>query len=249
MPRKTLTITDVTVMRNRRICIAGYDRDQNCLRPVLPHPGVLIDYFLSNGETTIYPTAKVQFEFIRSIESPPHIEDNSFDSNSINFRRIATDENWERLLSQTDARTYSNLFPSMTDRYVLPGSDGPSLGTIKAKLFSFYINETEPLKLRAMVTDQDDETIYNMPIKDIAFTQFVSLKIRRHGDYNTAKRRILDLMRGREIYIRFSLARPWKPDHLEGKVCYLQVSGIYTIPALYNGNYKRLIQNWYNSLE
>jgi len=37
--KKSLVITDVTRMQEGRVCVAGYDNDGNCIRPVLPPPG------------------------------------------------------------------------------------------------------------------------------------------------------------------------------------------------------------------
>ena len=38
--KKPIVITEVTRMQNEHVCIAGYDRHGQCLRPVLPPPGI-----------------------------------------------------------------------------------------------------------------------------------------------------------------------------------------------------------------
>ena len=38
--KKPIVITEVTRMQEGRVCIAGYDQQGHCLRPVLPPPGI-----------------------------------------------------------------------------------------------------------------------------------------------------------------------------------------------------------------
>jgi hypothetical protein len=61
MVRKRLVITDLTYMWDDEVCIAGVDRDGNCVRPVTPS-GVNRSQLFQDGRLVIHPRALVEFE-------------------------------------------------------------------------------------------------------------------------------------------------------------------------------------------
>src|SRR3972149_6762510 len=61
-PVKTLlAITDLTRMQSGRVCIAGHDREGNCIRPVLPPPGIPEHALKADGKAIIFPFAAVEY--------------------------------------------------------------------------------------------------------------------------------------------------------------------------------------------
>jgi hypothetical protein len=74
------------------VCIAGYDKDRTCIRPILPPPGIPESrLFGSDGKPIIFPFAIVEFGTLEASPQPPHTEDSYFFSISARFIRHARD--------------------------------------------------------------------------------------------------------------------------------------------------------------
>ena len=59
--RKTLTITDVTEMREDEVCIAGIDEGGSCVRPVIPG-GVRLHDLYNRSTAIVVPGRRVELE-------------------------------------------------------------------------------------------------------------------------------------------------------------------------------------------
>jgi len=85
--KKRLVITDLTRMQAGRVCVAGYDEQGHCIRPVLPPPGILESSLLVEGKPVVFPFAIVEYELLQSRPQPPHTEDCFYDPAAVRFIR------------------------------------------------------------------------------------------------------------------------------------------------------------------
>ena len=83
--KKPLVITDLTRMQEGRVCIAGYDHDGNCIRPVLPPPGIHEHTLYAQGQPSVFPFAVVEYDLTHPQPQPPHTEDHRYDPTSVRF--------------------------------------------------------------------------------------------------------------------------------------------------------------------
>src|SRR3972149_5871079 len=83
--KKWLVITDVTRMREGRVCVAGYDEDGNCIRPVLPPPGIQETSLYVQERPLIFPFAVVEYDLTQVLPHPPHTEDHRYDPAPVRF--------------------------------------------------------------------------------------------------------------------------------------------------------------------
>lgn len=73
---RRLVITDLSKMKEDRICIFGIDSEGRNIRPEIPYSQwIETDIFDENGKLIIQPLAEIEFDFIKSKPKPPHIED------------------------------------------------------------------------------------------------------------------------------------------------------------------------------
>ena len=99
--KREIVITDLTRMYEGRVCVAGYDDDGNCIRPVLPPPGIHESTLFKNGEPIVYPFAMVEYDLIRPNPQPPHTEDYYYNPNSVRFVKKLDEDQIQELLSKT----------------------------------------------------------------------------------------------------------------------------------------------------
>ena len=245
MPRKTLIITDVTAMSGDNVCIAGYDSSLTCIRPVLSMGQVKKSYLFKNGQLIVCPSTKISFDFIRPISMPPHTEDFIFEGDTIRFEGRTTEIEWKDLLHKTSHQTFRELFPLLQDRSVQPGSAGPSLGTliptdVPVLSCDYY---KDPPRLRMKILDREGFTKERVPITDLAFRKLFEVILQDYGnDCEKTVQKLNNTLKGREIYLRFGLSRPFAgSSDPTREVCWLQINGIHTFPNLYDYSYEKWI--------
>jgi hypothetical protein len=73
--KTSLVITDVTRMQKGRVCIAGYNRQGQGIRPVLPPPGIHERTLYSQGHVIVFPFAVVEYDLLQPVPPLPHSED------------------------------------------------------------------------------------------------------------------------------------------------------------------------------
>ncbi len=232
-----LIITDVTAMHGTRVCIAGISTSGRCLRPVLPHPGVLRTHLFYENEVIIFPRAEVELDLSSVHVQKPHIEDKQFNPASVQFIRKLSLKEWREFLE-------SNAFPSVSDiydhliqsgRYVLPGADTRSLGTIICREIHRVqlLNPEGGRTYRLHFSDQSGVRYSYIPITDLAFRLFCDKRLSKGGHPIKIEKELYNIFRSAErIILRLGLARPWPPGE---EKCYLQVTGIYTFPDYLGG--------------
>ena len=74
--KKLLAITDLTRMQQGRVCVAGYDSEGNCIRPVRPPPGISEKSLLEGGKATVFPFAVVEFDLLEHFQLNVNINHN-----------------------------------------------------------------------------------------------------------------------------------------------------------------------------
>lgn len=69
-----LAITDLTRMQHGCVCVAGYDKDGRCVRPVLPPPGILESSLFAGGKPIVFPFAVVEYDLLQPVVEPPYLQ-------------------------------------------------------------------------------------------------------------------------------------------------------------------------------
>jgi len=236
--KKPIVITDVTRMQEGRVCIAGYDQHGQCVRPVLPPPGIHESTLYSASKAIIFPSAKVEFEFTQSTPQPPHTEDVRYDPAYIKFIERLPEERWQRMLEATLSNNVSAIFeqPVLTDpgHYVMDGRGPRSLGTIRPMQIVQVIHELSPEgKWQYRLRFVDGEQIaYRLTITDLAWRYYCDSQRKEGRDPTEIAKSLARSLQASHVYLRIGLARGWTkfPDR-----CYIQITGIHTFPDYLDG--------------
>ncbi len=94
--RTQLVITDLTRMSAGAVCIAGYDKNRRCVRPIL-RPNILEKSLLAEGKPVVFPFAVVELDLLAPRPEPPHTEDFLYDPGCVTYVRAVKDR--EKVLS------------------------------------------------------------------------------------------------------------------------------------------------------
>jgi len=226
--KKILTITDLTRMKENRVCIFGIDEQGKGIRP--NKYGTSEEYAIQNN---ILPFNEIEFDLTQiSDTKPPHTEDWRINKQyTPMFIRTLSDEEKKEFLENI-------LYPSVEDifgaeihenKYLNEGEGIRSLGTIKAKdiLFVNYLARGEG-KFNYRITFQDQSGAeYNLQVTDLAFRNHCDAW--RKMDLSTGRVGLLikEYFENTLIFLRVGLARPF--PEMQNR-CYLQVSGVYSFP-------------------
>jgi hypothetical protein len=235
--RTLIVITDLTRMHRGMVCIAGYDKDRRCIRPIQPPPGIPENALFSREkQPIIHPFAVVEFEFLKPEPQPPHTEDVYYLSVSPRFIRPAKDP--QKVLEWTLSSDVQAIFeqPIHSDfgYYVLEGQGPRSLGTVRPQHITKVGYEPEPggaWDYRLWFDDAQGDS-YRLKITDLSWQYYCHSQ---RSEQRQPAQIALDLthtLQTREVYLRIGLARGWK-EHPER--CYLQITGIYTFPDYLEG--------------
>ena len=146
--KKSLVITDVTRMQEGRVCVAGYDNDGNCIRPVLPPPGIHETTLYVQKRPIVFPFAVVEYALTQPTPQPPHTEDYRYDSSSMRFVELLEPERRQAALEKSLFTSVSAIFeePIHHDvgHYVMDGRGPRSLGTIRPQRIISAVYEKAP---------------------------------------------------------------------------------------------------------
>ena len=235
--RKLLAITDVTHMWSDVVCIAGLTEDFQCIRPVVDG-GVRIWSLYKSKVPIIYPSSKIWVDLSPAQIVPPHVEDQTFNPRSIEFKDRFEPHHWEKLLTRSSFSSVQDIFAGkLANRQVPPGSKTRSLGTIK----NVTVTDLRPdsrygrLGWRMDFQDESGETHFRFPVNDLAFRRLAQ---HLHNDglsLNDVAGRLLGLItHSNRVYLRIGLARPTAVGKYS-EACWAQVTGVYTFPDYLNG--------------
>jgi Dual OB-containing domain len=236
--KEALVITDLTRMQEGRVCIAGYNRNFECIRPVLPPPGIHESALYSRGSTIIFPFAVVEFDFTSHTPKPPHTEDRFFDPRYFRLVDKLDEPQKQKILEQTVFESVKDIFttPIHSDLgfYVIDGAGDRSMGTIQPRWIKQVIHELSPdgqWKYRLVFRDKTDSE-YRLTITDLAWRYFCDWQRSKKIAVHEIAASLLKALRSGLTFIRIGLARGWEkfPDR-----CYLQITGVYTFPDYLKG--------------
>ncbi len=236
--KKPIVITEVTRMQEGRVCIAGYDQQGHCLRPVLPPPGIHESTLYAGPRPIIFPSAKVEFEFTQPTPQPPHTEDIRYEPASVRLIERQPEDRWHKMLQATVSPGVAAIFeqPILTDLgyYIMDGQGPRSLGTIKPVRITQVIHELSlENKWQYRLRFEDGAgAAFRLTVTDLAWRYYCD----RQRAQGTAPAQIAaDLLRAlqtSEVYLRVGLARGW--DKFPGR-CFIQLTGIHTFPDYLEG--------------
>ena len=236
--KKPLAITDLTRMQRGCVCVAGYDSDRCCRRPVLSPPGLRETSLFAQGRPIIFPFAVVEYDWVCPRPQPPHTEDYLYNPAAIRFIRRVKDENRERLLRVSLFESVEAIFeqPIHDDWgfYVLEGCGPRSIGTIlPADIIEVKYEQEETGKwdYRLSFVDRHDR-VYRLKITDLTWHYYCDSQRNENQTSEQVAAKLSQMLMGRQVYLRIGLARHW-PKFPER--CYLQVNAIHTFPDYLNG--------------
>lgn len=236
--KKLVTITDVTRMQAGRVCVAGYDTDLNCIRPVLPPPGIQESSLYARGKAIVFPFAVVEYDLVIAMPDPPHTEDHRYNPASIRFIRQLDGKAKRELLDKTLFNNIRSIFesPIHTDPgfYIMHGSGPRSLGTIRPSrvITVIYDQESDGRWRYRLGFEDGDRDIYWLSVTDLAWRYYCDYSCRMKVALEKIASQLTSHLRSAGVYLRIGLARGWEkyPDR-----CYLQVTGVYTFPDYLEG--------------
>ncbi len=235
---KRLAITDVTRMQEGRVCMAGYDDDGVCIRPVLPSPGIFEDSLYARGHAIVFPFALVQYDLIQHIPQPPHTEDHVYDPRHVRLIRRLDEGERRALLERTLFAGVEEIFeaPIISGEgfYIVRGQGVRSLGTIQPRRICRVAHEQSPdgrWKYRLNFTDRKGKN-YWLTITDLAWRYFVDQQRSEGRTPQQVSAHLTSTLARRDVFLRIGLARGWErfPDR-----CYLQLTAVHTFPDYLDG--------------
>lgn len=238
---KKLVITDLSRMKDGRVCIFGFDEEKRHVRPVIPYSGINESYiFNEEGRQIIKPFAEVEFDFIRPWPDPPHIEDCVIRSN---YKPTLVGN-----LSENESRRFLEeiLDGSVAAIFVVPIQDNRcikiggkrSIGTIKVKevlYVNYSLKNIDKYNYRIKFSDLSGE-VYNLPITDCAFRRYCDTqRIQEDKTTDSISHELQRIFNESEVFLRVGLTRRYQD------VYWLQVSGIYAFPDYKEKNYRKYV--------
>jgi hypothetical protein len=236
--KKPIVITEVTRMQEGRVCVAGYDQHGQCVRPVLPPPGIHESALYSGSRPIIFSSAKVEFEFTQPTPQPPHTEDIRYDPTSVRFIERQAEERWHKMLDRTLSKSVADIFeqPILTDpgHYVRDGQGPRSLGTIKPVRISqviYQLSQENKWQYRLRFEDGAG-AVYRLTITDLAWRYYCDHQRAQGVPPAQVAISLLRILQANEVYLRAGLARGW--DKFPNR-CYIQLTGIHTFPDYLSG--------------
>lgn len=231
--KTSIVITDLTRMQDGRVCVAGYDRhNQQCIRPILPPPGISESSLYVDGRPIVFPFAVVQYGLIHSNPKPPHTEDFRYDPQIVKFVESKTEAQRREVLEWSLFESVGKIFeqPIHTDpgHYVIDGQGPRSLGTVHpSQMFQATYELKADNKWDYRLRFSDGESAYRLKITDLAWRYFCDSQQRQGKSPQSIAAELTHTLQASQVYLRIGLARGWAkfPDR-----CYLQITGIYTFP-------------------
>jgi hypothetical protein len=231
-----LIITDLTRMHHQNVCMAGYTKDHQCIRPVSTGGGIPEASLFLDHKAILYPFSEIELELQNSKGRAPHTEDWTFNAWSLRFIREV--ELREEVLKWSLYDSVQAIFEQEILKdpgyYVLDCKGSRSLGTLvpsKVLGVRYEPGSEGNWDYRITFTEQNGSS-YRLKIVDLTWQYYCdSLRDETNTPKEIADSLTKDL-ENRQIYLRIGLARGWQkfPER-----CYLQITGIHTFPDYLNG--------------
>jgi hypothetical protein len=239
--KQTLIVTDLTRMREPRVCLAGYLPDMTCVRPLFRHRDVTEPWLWRGGELVVRPFAVVELDLIDPQPRPPHTEDWRVDARYRREHGVLSTEDRLALLRDIEDDSVAAIYQAPIERHpgasIAAGTGTRSLGTIAVDhVGTVCYREREPgaWDYRLSFRDRTRQT-YDLAVTDLAFRAFLDW-LRTDGDVPAivaAQRLTATLRAADRLSLRLGLTRGEWDKHL-GR-CFLQVTGVYSFPDYLDG--------------
>jgi hypothetical protein len=242
---RRLVITDLSKMKEDRICIFGIDSEGRNIRPEIPYSQwIERDIFDENGKIIIQPLAEIEFDFIQSKPKPPHTEDVEINRNYKPrlIRNLSESEGkilFEGILDDSIESIFCAVIHE--NKYLNHGEGKRSLGTIRMKEclgIKHFKKDDEKYSFRIQFSDMKGE-IYDLKITDYLFNKYYNTKlIEKNLDSEIICNDILQRFNKFDVFLRVGIARPFEKMYNR---CYLQVSGIHSFPDYREKEYENKV--------
>jgi len=238
--RQTIVITDLTQMpAGNQVCVVGISEKGEYIRPV-HSGGFRKKYLYVDNKLAIIPGARIGFDFTTAKIEPPHIEDKTFDPNSIISYGFCSSIEWEDILKSSAYTTVTKIYNGFLREcsWVKPGSNTRSIGTLSGPTnINIQLPEWDR-KLKYKLSFRDSTgAIFSRPVTDLTFQELCFKRVKSDGNPRLSVSTELTSMmkKADRVYLRIGLARPWAQPGTTELKCYLQVTGVYTFPDYLNG--------------
>jgi hypothetical protein len=234
-----LVITDLTRMNEGRVCVAGYDRNLNCIRPVLPPPGIHESSLYCDGRAAIFPFAVVEYDLLHPTPKPPHTEDYLYNPATVRNICELDEARKRKILDRTSFASVLDIFgvPICSDHghYIRDGEGARSLGTIRpSQIDRVWYGQSDEGKWRYRLRFVDNSGAqYWLTVTDLTWRYYCDWQRDHSKNAETVSRDLTATLRASDVYLRIGLARGWVeyPDR-----CHLQITGVYTFPDYLGGH-------------
>ena len=242
--KRRVAITDLTRMREGRVCLAGYVREKSgalrCVRPLF-RDGELTEAWLSDGAAVVVrPFAIVELDLRQHWPDSPHTEDWRVDpAYRVQRGMLSTDGRLKLLAGIVDA-DIASIFGAAIHRepgwYVKATEGHRSLGTIEPQEVT-VIHGPKPdgdgWAYRIAFAD-NAETQYRLSVSDLAFRCYLD---EQRGREDAAAQRAAEdltatLRDADRLYLRIGLTRGWG-EFRDRR--FLQVTGVHSFPDYLGG--------------
>jgi hypothetical protein len=231
-----LIVTDLTRMYQGRVCIAGYDDNYRCIRPILPPPGIAESLLVQDHKPAVYPFALIELDLLRPKPQPPHTEDQYFDPDSI--RHIQPVQDRRAVLKFSQFPGVEEIFEQPVQHgpgfYVLECQGARSLGTIRPRNIHEvkYAQGSDGTWDYRLDFDDAKNNHYRLKITDLTWQYYCRSLRGEDQDPEKIALELTEKIKKSDVYLRIGLARGWEkfPDR-----CYLQITGVFTFPDYLDG--------------
>lgn len=243
--RQRVVITDLTRMREGRVCLAGYRLDgpevTDCVRPEFRYGALTEAWLYADASPLVRPFAVVELDLKEHRPHPPHTEDWIVDERYRGRRGMFTAAQRLALLTQLDDGSCERIFgaPIQEDHgwFIRAGEGTRSLGTVRPETVAAVIYTPRPQRgtwdYRLAFRDAIGG-FYNLSVTDLAYRYFLDyLRLAEDLTPRQITNHLLATLRDADhLYLRLGLARGWG-DHADR--CHLQITAVYTFPDYLGG--------------
>ena len=226
---RRLVITDLSKMHYGRICIFGFDEKKRQIRPVIPYSGINEGYIFDNeNKQIIKPFAEVEFDFIRPLPEPPHMEDCEINTEyKPKLIRNLSENESKRFLEEILDESVNAIFgESIQNHQKIITGGSRSIGTIRINevlSVNYSIKQGDKYEYRITFSDMNGE-IYDLPITDFAFRKHCDDQITQGKKINQINHDLKEIFNCVDLFLRIGLSRRWQEFY------WLLVSGVHSFP-------------------
>lgn len=256
MARKRIVVTDLTRMDGFDVCLAGIETESphGCIRPELTsgpgrrtlHPD---ERWLRSGiNEPVKLFSVLTFDTFDNRPDPPHTEDWGVSVKPPLVEAAIEIPERRSLLESLQRPTIDELFGSSiswfhwedgrrSGGWIEPGAGTASLGTLRVALERLHITQESNGQIRYRAYFRDAAGTRNrLSISDLSFRLWSdSIRRSNQGSFDALNRALQEHFAQRDVWLRIGLARPHRFEDSGRSACYLQITGVHTIPDYLDG--------------